>query len=74
MKEYFSHDYHARTDRKMVNLQMKYGIFCVNRIGSVPAGFPFSALIKSAKLFKTDTKRIGVFGRSEYAYKIINRL
>jgi len=26
MKEYFSHDYHARTDRKMINLQMKHGM------------------------------------------------
>jgi len=26
MKEYFSHDYGARLDRKLVNLQMKYGM------------------------------------------------
>lgn len=25
MKEYFSHDYHARSDRKLVNLRMKMG-------------------------------------------------
>jgi len=29
MKEYFSHDYRARIDRKMVNLQMKHGMIGV---------------------------------------------
>jgi hypothetical protein len=50
------------------------GIFHVTRIGITPMQFPMSVLIKEAKLFKTDTKRIGMYGRPEYAYKIINRL
>ena len=42
--------------------------------GETPVQFPMSNLIQEAKLFKTDQKRIGIYGRPEYAYKIINRL
>ena len=51
------------------------GIFHVVRFGGkTPTQFPMSNLIEEAKLFKTDQKRIGIYGRPEYAYKIINRL
>jgi len=42
--------------------------------GETPQRFPMSNLIQEAKMFKTDQKRIGIYGRPEYAYKIINRL
>jgi uncharacterized protein YdaU (DUF1376 family) len=49
MKEYFSHDYNSRIDRKMVNLQMKHGMtgvgiyWCLVEIayennGMIPSG------------------------------------
>jgi hypothetical protein len=48
--------------------------FHVVRISPDPAIFPMCELIKAAKLFKTNIKRIGPYGRNEYAYKIINRI
>jgi hypothetical protein len=55
--------------------QNENGIFHVVRSGGeTPAKFPMSNLIKEAEFFKTDQKRIGIYGRPEYAYKIINRL
>ncbi|MFA5420319.1 MAG: hypothetical protein WC341_17835 [Bacteroidales bacterium] len=51
------------------------GIFRVTRYGGVtPQQFPMCALFAPAKLFKTDQKRIGIYGRPEYAYEIIDRL
>ncbi len=36
--------------------------------------YPDHPLVSEAKLMKTNVKRIGIYGRPEYAYKIINRL
>jgi hypothetical protein len=36
--------------------------------------YPMCAVVTEAKLQKTNVKRIGIYGRPEYAYKIINRL
>jgi hypothetical protein len=42
--------------------------------GEQPEEFEVSFLFQTAKLQKTNVKRIGIYGRNEYAYKIINRL
>ena len=49
------------------------GCFHVVRSAKKP-DFSMSILDIPARLFKTDKKRTGIYGRPEYAYEIINRL
>jgi hypothetical protein len=61
--------------RSITNLATDdYGYFAFVRETEEAKFFSDATLITEAKLQKTNVKRIGIYGRNEYAYKIINRL